>query len=102
MTTQERKIPNSLLEKYVQERADLYALLWKIDDGISALASGNVSSYSLGNRSVSYQNIDQLKTLKADTEARIDELEAALSHRAPRCVSSNSMICPSISIPRRV
>lgn len=98
----ERMIPNSRIEKELQERASLYALLWKIDDGIAALASGNVSSYSLGNRSVSYQNIDQLKKLKADTEARIDEIEAALSHRAPRCVSSNSMLCPSISIPRRV
>lgn len=97
----ERTIPNSLNEKYLQERAELYALLWKIDDAIAALASGNVVSYSLGNRSVSYQNLDQIKALKRDTENRIDELEALLSHRAPRNVSTNAFICPSITFPHR-
>ncbi len=97
----DREIPNSLSEKYLQERAELYALLWKIDDGIMALASGNVASYSLGNRSISYQNLDQLKQLKQDAENRIEELEAWLSHRAPRNVSTNCFICPSTVIPRR-
>lgn len=97
----ERTIPNSLNEKYLQERAELYALLWKIDDGLVALASGNVASYSLGNRSISYQNLDQLKQLKQDTENRIEEIEAWLSHRAPRNVSTNAFICPSITLPRR-
>lgn len=97
----ERTTPNTLYEKYLQERADLYALLWKIDDAIVALASGNVASYSLGNRSVSYQNIAEIKALKADTESRIEEIEAWLSHRAPRNVSTNAFICPSITLPRR-
>lgn len=97
----ERTIPKSLNEKYLTERERLYRLLEKIDDAIAALASGNVASYSLGNRSVSYQNLDQIKALKRDTENRIDELEALLSHRAPRNVSTNAFICPSITFPRR-
>lgn len=98
----ERQIPNSLNEKYLQERAELYGLLWKLEDCIKALASGNVASYSLGNRSVSYQNLDQIKSLKQDTENRIDEIEALLSHRAPRCVTTNSFICPSVTLPRKL
>lgn len=96
------QIPKSLNEKYLLERAELYKLLAKIDDAIISLASGNVASYSLGNRSVSYQNLDQIKALRAETEARIEELEALLSHRAPRCVSTNCFIDPSITLPRKI
>lgn len=96
----ERTIPNSLREKYLDERAQLYALLWKIDDAVVALASGNVASYSLGNRSCSYQDIDKLKALKQDTENRIDELEAALRHASPRNVTVSTFLDPSIMFPR--
>lgn len=99
---EERKIPNSLYERFLQERAELYALLWKIDDAIVALASGNVASYTLGNRSVSYQNLDQIKALKRDTLDRIEELEAWLSHRAPRNVTTNCFLDPSITVPRKL
>ena len=47
----ERVIPNSLREKYIEDRARLYKILWDIEDAITALASGNVASYSIGNRS---------------------------------------------------
>ena len=100
--TKEHKIPTTLYEKYTMEREHLYEKLFLIEDAIGALTSGNVSSYSLGNRSVSYVDIDKLKGLKAETEDEIDRLEALLSHRSPRNVSVNSFICPSISISRKL
>lgn len=98
----EHTIPRNLFEKYMNERTEMYELLFKLEDAISALASGSVASYSLGNRSVSYQNLEQLKALRDDTENRIDVLEAKLSHRAPRCVSTHSYIDPNIVLPRKL
>ena len=96
----ERTIPNSLREKYLEERIQLYNLLWKISDGISALSSGSVASYSLGNRSVSYQSLDQLKRLKSETEQRIEELEAYLRGASARNVTVSTFLDPSICFPR--
>lgn len=96
----ERQIPNSLKEKYLEERTQLYNLLWKLDDAVLALASGSVASYSLGNRSVSYQNLDQIKTLRKDVEDRIEELEAYLRGASPRSVQVSSFLDPSICFPR--
>lgn len=95
----ERQIPNTLREKYLDERAHLYALVWKIEDGVAALASGNVASYSLGNRSCSYQDIDKLKALKLDAENRIDEIEALLRGASPRNVTVSSFLDPSLCLP---
>lgn len=96
----ERQIPNSLREKYIEERIQLYHLLWKIDDALSALSSGSVVSYSLGNRSCTYQNLDQLKRLKAETEQRIEELEGYLRGASARNVTVSSFLDPSLCIPR--
>lgn len=96
----ERTIPNSLKEKYLEERTQLYNLLWKLDDAILALSSGSVASYSLGNRSVSYQNLDQIKTLRKDVEDRIEELEAYLRGASARNVTVSSFLDPSICFPR--
>lgn len=96
----ERTIPNSLKEKYLDERTQLYNLLWKLDDAVLALSSGSVASYSLGNRSVSYQNLDQLKALRKDVEDRIDELEAYLRGAGARNVTVSSFLDPSICFPR--
>ena len=96
----ERTIPNTLREKYSEERIHLYNLLWTLEDAIAALSSGNVASYSLGNRSVSYQNLDQLKTLRHEAEDRIDELEAILRGASPRSVQVSSFLDPSFIIPR--
>lgn len=96
-----REIPNSLYDKYMEERIQLYNLLWDIESGISALASGNVASYSLGNRNVSYQDIDKLKVLRNDTENRINELEAILRGASVRNVQVSTFLDPSICIPRR-
>ena len=94
-------IPNSLYEKYSTERIALYNLLEKLDDAILSLASGNVASYSLGNRSVSYTDLDKIKALRKETEDRIEELEALLSGRSVRNTYTNVFLDPSIILPRR-
>ena len=95
------EIPNSLREKYLDERIRLYNLLWKIEDGIIALSSGNVASYSLGNRSCTYQNLDQLKALKDECENKIDELEGALRGACVRNVTVSTFLDPSLCVPIR-
>ena len=96
----ERQIPSSLREKYETERIDLYNLLWTIEDGIAGLISGNVSSYSIGNRSCTYQDVTRLRELKIETEQRIDEVEAYLRGASPRNVTVSTFLDPSICIPR--
>ena len=96
----ERVIPNSLREKYIEDRTRLYKTLWDIEDAITALTSGNVASYSIGNRSCSYQDIDKLKTLRNETEERINEIEALLRGASPRNVTVSCFLDPSICIPR--
>ena len=93
--------PTTLREKYTQEREYLYGLLSKIDDAIMSLASGNVASYSLGNRSVSYTDLDKIKGLRKETEDRINELEALLSGRSVRNCTVSTFLDPSIIVPRR-
>lgn len=96
----DRQIPSSLREKYEKERIDLYNLLWTIEEGIAGLISGNVASYSIGNRSCTYQDVTRLRELKAETEQRIDEIEAYLRGASPRNVTASTFIDPSICIPR--
>ena len=96
----ERQIPSSLREKYEKERIDLYNLLWTIEEGISGLISGNVASYSIGNRSCTYQDVTRLRELKDETEQRIDEIEAYLRGASPRNVTVSTFLDPSICIPR--
>lgn len=97
----ERQIPNTLQEKLDDERTTLYHQLWAIEDAITALTKGSVSSYSLGNRSVSYQNLDELRTLQHEIESRIEEIEAILCHRSPRNVTTNTMLTGGLFLPRR-
>ena len=94
-------IPNNLYEKYYNERVALYNLLEKLNDAVLALASGSVSSYSLGNRSVSYTDLDKIKALRKETEGRIEELEGLLSGRPVRNVTVSTYLDPSIIMPRR-
>ena len=94
-------IPNSLYEKYSNERIALYNLLEKLDDAVLALSSGNVASYSLGNRSVNYTDLDKIKGLRKETTDRIDELEALLSGRSVRNCTTSVFLDPSIILPRR-
>lgn len=94
-------VPNNLYEKYSNERLALYNLLEKLDDAVLALSSGNVASYSLGNRSVSYTDLDKIKALRKETTDRIDELEALLSGRSVRNCTTSVFLDPSIILPRR-
>ena len=94
-------IPNNLYEKYSMERIALYGLLEKLNDAVLALSSGNVASYSLGNRSVSYTDLDKIKALRKETEDRINELEALLSGRSVRNCTVSTFLDPSIILPRR-
>lgn len=94
-------VPNNLYEKYSNERLALYSLLEKLDDAVLALSSGNVASYSLGNRSCTYTDLDKIKGLRKETMDRIDELEALLSGRSVRNVTVSTFLDPSIILPRR-
>lgn len=96
----ERQIPSSLREKYEKERIDLYNLLWTIEEGISGLISGHVASYSIGNRSCTYQDIGKMRELKAEIEQRIDEIEGYLRGASPRNITVSTFLDPSICIPR--
>lgn len=98
---EERKIPTSLREKYTMERVRLYNLLWALEDGIKELASGNVASYSIGNRSCTYNDLDKLKTFYRETEERIEEIEAILRGASPRSVQVSTFLDPSICLFRR-
>ena len=93
--------PTTLREKYMREREHLYELLSKIDDAILSLASGNVASYSLGNRSCTYTDLDKLKVLKREAEDRINEIEASLRGASQRSVYTSVSLDPSIILPRR-
>ena len=97
----EIKTPTSLRDKYETERQYLYRLLSKLDDAILSLSSGNVASYSLGSRSVSYTDLDKIKGLRKETEDRINELEALLSGRSVRNCTVSTFLDPSIILPRR-
>ena len=94
-------IPTSLYDKFTRERIALYNLLEKLDDAVLALASGNVASYSLGNRSCTYTDLDKIKGLRKETTDRIEELEALLSGRSVRNCTVSTFLDPSIILPRR-
>ena len=94
-------IPTSLYDKFTRERIALYNLLEKLDDAVLSLASGSVASYSLGNRSVSYTDLDKIKGLRKETMDRIEELEALLSGRSVRNCTVSTFLDPSIILPRR-
>lgn len=94
-------VPASLYEKYSTERIALYNLLEKLSDAILALVSGSVASYSLGNRSCTYADIDKLKVLKREAEDRINEIEASLRGASQRSVYTSVFLDPSIILPRR-
>ena len=96
----EKKIPNSLREKYIDDRQLLYKTLWSIEEAISELVSGNVSSYSIGNRSCTYSDIDKLRALRDEAEERINEIEALLRGTSPRNVTVSTFLDPSICVPR--
>lgn len=92
--------PKTLREKLERERANYYKLLEQVDEALNALISGAVSSYSIGNRSLTYNNINDLKMYKAEMERMIEEIEATLSGRSIRNVTTNAYLSPSLGFPR--
>ena len=90
----EIRIPRTMREKLEIERERLYALVYKAEAGYSDLIEGKVSSYTLGNRSLSRTQAD-LKTLMdfvKQMRAKIDEIEAILQGRGVRTRSTNVCI----------
>lgn len=97
----ERTMPNSLRDKYTDDRMYLYHLLWSLEDAVMNLSSGTVASYSLGNRSVNYQDLDRLKMLMHETEERINEIEARLRGASARNITVSTFLDPSLVLPHR-
>ena len=98
----EIRIPRTMREKLEIERERLYTLVYKAEAGYSDLIAGKVSSYTLGNRSLSRTQAD-LKTLMdfvKQMRAKIDEIEAILQGRGVRTRSTNVYINPSFTFPR--
>lgn len=101
-TSNEPFVPKTLREKYEHERADLYALRDSMHKCYMELLSGSaVSSYTLGNRSVSKTraNLSELRAALREIDAQIDEIEAILSSRPQRARTVHSYISPSNVIP---
>ena len=95
-------IPRTMREKLTIERENLYREVYRAESGYKDLIEGKISSYSLGNRSLSRTQAD-LKSLMdfvKQMRARIDEIEAILQGRGCRNVSTSVFITSfSISPP---
>ena len=90
--------PNTLREKLMNDREQLYEIKSKLFAAINELLSGAaVVSYSVLNRSVTHTRADlnSMRQNLASIDAQIDEIEAILSGRSPRNVSTYSYLAPS-------
>ncbi len=90
--------PKTYREKYEAERAKLYQIRETLDNAILELISGeSIVSYTIGQRSVSRSKAD-LKSMQEslkEIDRRIDDLEALLSGRSPRCTQTHSYVQPA-------
>lgn len=95
-------VPRTLREKYILERERLYAEVERAEAAYSDLISGKVTSYSLGNRSLSRTQADlrALMDFVKSQRARIDEIEAILQGRGMRTKSTSVFVNPSCVFPR--
>ena len=90
-------IPKTKREKYMQEREQLYIAVENARTAYADLASGRITSYTLGNRTVS-RNAPDLKAISDFIEwadSRIDELEAILNGDPVRAVTRHVYTMPS-------
>ncbi len=95
-------IPQTLREKLTLERARLYDPVEQAELAYSDVISGKVTSYSLGNRSLSRTQAD-LKSLMdfvAQMRGRINEIEAILQGRGMRSCSTSVFVNPNCVFPR--
>ena len=90
--------PKTLREKYTLERDALYARYDAMNAALSELIAGEATaSYTIGNRSTSVTraNLKDLQDALKLIQGRIDELEALLSGRPVRSISTHSFIQPA-------
>lgn len=91
-------IPTTKREKLMIEREQLYAAIENARTAYADLASGRITSYSLGTRSIS-RNAPDLKSLTdfiSNAENRIAEIEAILNGRPVRNTSRYVFVDPSM------
>lgn len=92
-------IPKTKYDQLVERRTYLYSLLDDMRKGYNDLVGGRITSYTLGNRSVSRNSIglkelyDAIKAI----ENEIDEIESMLNGRSIRAVTRNSYLMPSFA-----
>ena len=90
--------PKTLREKYTLERDALYARYDAMSGALSELIAGEATaSYTIGNRSTSVTraNLKDLQDALKAIQGRIDELEALLSGRPVKSISTHSFIQPA-------
>ena len=90
--------PKTLREKYMLERDALYARYDAMNAALNELIAGEATaSYTIGNRSTSVTraNLKDLQDALKLIQGRIDELEALLSGRPVRSISTHSFIQPA-------
>lgn len=90
--------PKTLREKYTLERDALYARYDAMNAALNELIAGEATaSYTIGNRSTSVTraNLKDLQDALKLIQGRIDELEALLSGRPARSISTHSFIQPA-------
>ena len=90
--------PKTLREKYTLERDALYARYDAMNAALNELIAGEATaSYTIGNRSTSVTraNLKDLQDALKLIQGRIDELEALLSGRPVRSISTHSFIQPA-------
>lgn len=90
--------PKTLREKYTLERDALYARYDSMNAALNELIAGEATaSYTVGNRSTSVTraNLKDLQDALKIIQGRIDELEAILSGRPVRSISTHSFSQPA-------
>ena len=96
------KVPQTLRERLMMEREELYETRDVIHKAIMELLSGSaVTSYVLQNRSISKTRADlgSLKTYLRELDGQINEIEAVLSGRPQRQSTTNVYVNPTNCIP---
>lgn len=91
--------PKTKYELLIQRRDQLYSQLEAMESAYNDLVSGRITSYTLGNRTVSRNSVGlkELYDLIRSIENQIDEIESMLNGRSPRAVTRNSYLMPSFA-----
>ena len=98
MNNNNNPIPNTLREKLMGDREQLYTIRQTIFQAINELLSGQATvSYSIQNRSVTRTRADitSMRQALKDVDMQITEIEAMLWGRAVRATTTYSYLAPS-------